>query len=312
MKKIRLPQLIIGGAAKSGTTTLYNSLLANKSFFFPEHKEPYFFSFNENDKRVNEFDPSFAKLIYRKLENYTALFEEADELQIVGEASTSYLYTSATTIKNITKLYACVGQELPKMYFILRNPVDRAWSHHQFLCQRGVENLDFKSAIDPHVVSSRLKRRFWDFDYLEYGKYSEGVNNFLNCDIESKFYLMDDFENPGLDSIVTEIERDFGLTKSRDSDKAVNSISNPSGKPKNELVVALLARDNALKTILRNTMPRRARVILRKLRDKVLPVFLEKQTMDPELRKQLLSYYKNDFEKLSLLLSRNLCDWNKS
>lgn len=311
MTNIRLPHLIIGGAAKSGTTTLYNILNQDPRFFFPEHKEPYFFSFKTNDVRLELFQSSFSKLIYKSLSDYSRIFESANNKQVIGEASTSYLYTSDITIDRIVKTYSQFGQKLPKMYFILRNPIDRAWSHHQFLVQRGIEKLDFETAITPQITKTRISERFWDFDYLNYGRYAKGVSNFQKSHIDTKFYLMDDFSNLGIDNIASDIAADFGMDDFKPENGIKKVATNPSGIPRSKMVVALLAQDNFLKSFMRTALPYSARKELRYFRDVVLAYFLERKSISAELRTKLIDYYVDDINILAELLDRDLSHWLK-
>lgn len=311
MTKIKLPHLIIGGVAKSGTTSLYNTLIQDSRFFFPEHKEPYFFSFKENDSKFDSFQGSFSRLIYKSICDYSKIFDLAHEKQIIGEASTSYLYTSDISISRIVKTYSQYNKKLPKVYFILRNPIDRAWSHYQFLVQRGIETLDFEKAIDPLTVKMRISERFWDFDYLNYGKYARGVSNFQKSIIDTKFYLMDDLLSSGVDNIASDIAGDFTLDGFKPEKGLKKVATNPSGIPKSKTMVTLLARDNFLKSFMRKTLPYGTRKELRYLRDVVLAFFLERKSIDTELRKELIEYYVEDINALSDLLGRDLSHWLK-
>ena len=76
-----LPNFLIIGAAKAGTTSLYDWLRQHPDVFMPALKEPKFFAYDP--ERGGEFP-------IRTLEAYTALFEGATAAAI-GEASPSYL-----------------------------------------------------------------------------------------------------------------------------------------------------------------------------------------------------------------------------
>lgn len=307
-KESRLPNIIIGGAAKSGTTSLYNILSKHPRFYFPEHKEPYFFSFKDSSE-LQCLDSDFSKLIYSDYDSYIRLFQGASEGQIIGEASTSYLYTADLTIEKIKRTYRDAGQNMPKMYFVLRNPIDRAFSHYLFLRQRGVESLEFVEAIKSDVVRRRIAKRAWDYDYVDYGMYSAGVKKYLDSEIPVKFFLLEDISGDGLIDVASEICRDFGESIECIDVSSLSLSSNPSGVPKNELVVSFLARDNVFKLLCRYLLPMRARTWVRGMRDKVLASFLEKHVLSGEERAHLADAYRPDVDKLSLLLERNMDHW---
>ena len=111
---MRLPDFLIIGSAKSGTTTLYEYLCRHPQIFMSTPKEPNFFA-----KEIN----------YQKgIEWYASLFEEAQAGQICGEASTPYTHQL-----QIPDLIERIFRVLPdvKLIYIIRHPVDRAYSQYQ-------------------------------------------------------------------------------------------------------------------------------------------------------------------------------------
>lgn len=103
------PNLFILGAAKSGTTFLYNTLVNHPDIFFPWEKEPSFLS-SHFDKHIN----STAK--------YFELFDDVQEEKIIGEASPNYLSDPASP-RILKGLFPDA-----KFIIALRNPADRAYS----------------------------------------------------------------------------------------------------------------------------------------------------------------------------------------
>lgn len=112
----RLPDFYVVGAPKCGTTSLHRYLRQHPGVFVPDVKEPNFF--------CSDF-PSIQK--YKSLEDYSTLFEPAQENQLVGEASPWYLY-SKTAIQNILDV-----QPDAKFIVMLRNPVDAVISYYRYM-----------------------------------------------------------------------------------------------------------------------------------------------------------------------------------
>ena len=109
----RLPDFIIIGAAKAGTTTLHHYLDLNPQIYMSSPKEPCFFSDDE---------------IYVKgVDWYSSLFSSAKPDQACGEASTRY-----SPYPQYTEAAPRMAELLPhvKLIYIMRHPVDRAYSHH--------------------------------------------------------------------------------------------------------------------------------------------------------------------------------------
>ena len=80
--KLRLPEFLIVGHPKCGTTALYEMLKAHPEVYMPEHKEPWFFA-----EELHENAPPRPTGTPRNLKEYSDWFAGADEGQAVGEAS---------------------------------------------------------------------------------------------------------------------------------------------------------------------------------------------------------------------------------
>jgi hypothetical protein len=110
---MRLPNFLIIGAAKSGTTTIYDYLSLHPDIYLSRPKEPDFFSLDQKFERGIDY--------------YYSLFEQAKPHQICGEASTTY-----SRLQRYPQTVSRIAQFLPKVKFIfvLRHPVDRAYSFY--------------------------------------------------------------------------------------------------------------------------------------------------------------------------------------
>lgn len=109
----RLPDFLIIGAAKSGTSSIARCLSFHPQIFMSPVKEPEFFSHDDN---------------YSKgIEEYAKLFEQAREDQLCGEASTAY-----TRSPQYPSSAERIAHHLPrvKILYLMRHPVERAYSHY--------------------------------------------------------------------------------------------------------------------------------------------------------------------------------------
>ncbi|NEO53881.1 MAG: sulfotransferase [Okeania sp. SIO3B5] len=138
-----MPNFLMIGAPKAGTTSLYEYLKQHPQVYLSEIKEPHFFSFEGRTQGFN--DPSRANFIRKKvtkIEDYKKLFEEVKDEVAIGEASTSYIYIPEA-VERIKKYVPDV-----KIIAILRNPADRAFSHYLQHRKNGTEVfLDFADAL---------------------------------------------------------------------------------------------------------------------------------------------------------------------
>lgn len=131
MNHWRQPDFIIAGAPRSGTSWLYH-LLDNHPMIYmakPIAPEPKFFLIDEIYEKGLDY--------YRK-----TWFSDIEDAKICGEKSTNYLENSSVASR--------IHHNLPavKLIFILRNPVERAYSNYLWSCMNGLEDQDFATALE--------------------------------------------------------------------------------------------------------------------------------------------------------------------
>lgn len=182
------PGFFICGAAKAGTTSLFNYLGQHPSIFTPERKEPGYFS---------------ALRPLRSPDRYERLFDGARKGQLIGEASGSYL-----TSPDCAQRIAHVSPQA-KIIIMLRNPADRAFSLYRWMTREGYEWISsFEQALEKEG-ERRGSRSFIEnnpeyyYNYLYYtsGRYAHQVERFLDYFDRSqvRFVLFDEFiESPSV------------------------------------------------------------------------------------------------------------------
>lgn len=108
-----LPNFIVIGAMKAGTTSLYHYLRQHPQVFMAPEKEPHFFTEEHNWHRGRAW--------------YEALFEGADAALAVGEASTGY-----SKFPIYLDVPARMAKILPeaRLIYLMRDPIDRIQSHY--------------------------------------------------------------------------------------------------------------------------------------------------------------------------------------
>ncbi|MEJ2171099.1 MAG: sulfotransferase domain-containing protein [Desulfobacterales bacterium] len=129
----KMPNFLIVGAAKAGTTSLYEYLRQHPDIFMPEWKELSFF--------IGDACGPLHQA--RKAGYYYRVFSEVKQERAIGEASTSYLYDRAAPAIIKSKL------GLVKILIILRDPVAMSYSlyNHQ-LRKEGETIADFEAALE--------------------------------------------------------------------------------------------------------------------------------------------------------------------
>lgn len=131
---LRLPDFLIIGAQKAGTTTLFRDLETHPQIAFSYHKEPHSLCYDE-------------VLTPRGRRHYSAYFAHVQPGQICGEASTGY--TRFPQFQGAAeRALKTLGPDT-RLIYIVRNPVDRVVSHHH----HSVTENDMPASIDEAVQS---------------------------------------------------------------------------------------------------------------------------------------------------------------
>src|SRR4029077_19254088 len=145
----RIPDLFIVGHAKCGTTALYEMLKAHPQIFLPEYKwgggkEPLYFSRDNPQPQTDDVrSVSFTGRRAVTLEEYTELFADAREDQLVGDASSAYLW-SPTAAERIAQ-----ARPDARIIAILREPASFLRSLHLQLLQNHHEvERNFRRAVE--------------------------------------------------------------------------------------------------------------------------------------------------------------------
>jgi Sulfotransferase family len=178
---VRLPNFLVVGAAKSGTTSLFHYLEQHPEVFTSPVKEPNFLAFPDNG-RLNLRGPLDEAGMYRYIHRRTAksfaayreLFASASHETAIGEASPRYFYIPHAAARIERYLGA------PKIIVILRDPIARAYSHFLMNRRRGLEPLaDFRAALaaEPARIAAGWD---WDWHYAALGRYHTQLTRFLD------------------------------------------------------------------------------------------------------------------------------------
>jgi hypothetical protein len=287
--EILLPDFLIVGAMRSGTTSLYNYLNNHLEVFMPSLKEPNFFSY------LGERSSPHPQHIRKEpwiLADYLELFKSSKSNQIVGEASASYLYFYSRTIENIRNIYGKHADNL-KVIGVLRNPVDRAWSLYTLKKMGGDWKRNF-IAIAKEFENTN--RQSYYYNFLASGLYSKQIKAYKDSFPYTKFFL---FEELLLEPqrVVQECLEFIGA-ENIDPPPIVGKSFNRSGVPRTKLLSPLsnfLFAPNRLKALLKRMLPENIRLQIKAHASWLL---LTKAEIPYDVESYLHDFYKEDLEKV--------------
>lgn len=158
--------LVLPGAAKSGTTSLHAILGQHPRICMSARKEPQFFSFDD--------------LFARGAAAHNDLFAGRADATWYGESSQSY-FTSETAVERIAGLL-----NAPKIILMLRHPVDRLLSQYAWNYRRMTELDSLMNAIErrgdtvEHVYDDRINMYREIGGYLAFSRYTRWVPMWCN------------------------------------------------------------------------------------------------------------------------------------
>jgi len=295
-----LPDFLIVGAAKSGTTSLVKYLDEHPNIYTYPFKEPKYLSYKvlENGYQ-GPGDFSTEKHIIKTLKDYYKIFENAKKDQRVCEASVDTLYYYKTTIPQIKEL---MGD--PEIIIMLRNPVKRAISAYSHLIREERENLPFREALNKEKERIDLGYEFiWA--YKDAGRYYESVKAFKNAFSNVKVVIFEDFVKDR-HKVVYDV-LDFLKIKEKHDFK--DSQHNKSGVPKNVILNKFLINKNPIKSMIKKLIGRKNGKLIRNYIQKIN---LKQIDVPNEDKDYLHDYFLEDINKLEALLQKDLTLWKKN
>jgi hypothetical protein len=161
-----LPDFLIAGVPKAGTTALHAALTGHPELFLPSVKEPKFFLSDGPPPAVGGPGDvqTYQEHVWRR-DDYEALFDPAPPGTLRGEATPFYLYD----LKSHDRIQALAPDA--KLIILLRDPVDRAHSNWTHLWVAGLESeADFLAAC--RAEEARKAAGWADFwHYIGLGLY---------------------------------------------------------------------------------------------------------------------------------------------
>ena len=165
-----LPDFLVIGAQRGGTTSLYNYLQAHSCIGPASTKEVHYF-----DRRFNQSLAWYKGHFPTKVEKYYAQHLSGQTF-LTGEATPCYLFYPHAPTR--------VAQTLPnvKLIVLLRNPVDRAFSQYYHALDHGFATLSFEDAIEREEEWAAREREiilrdeyYYSIEYMERGYLSRGI-----------------------------------------------------------------------------------------------------------------------------------------
>ena len=298
---VRLPDFVIVGAPKCGTTSLASYLRAHPGIFMSPVKEPNYFC----------FDAPGLRDMYDRPETYGRLFARARPGQLCGEASTAYLFSDEA----VPAIRA--ANPAAKIIVMVRDPLEMVVSHHaQKLYTLEENEPDFARAwrLSParakgDMVGPRCRAPKY-LDYQSIGRLGEQVSR-LKAVVPEDQLLIIVFDDLRADrrSVYRETCRFLGVPPDEPGALAIENARRTHRSPRLARALKHLPGPiHRLKLHLRAKFPVQAKAVGRVVH-RLNRSSAERPEIGQALRDEMIAAFKDDVALLGRLLNRDLRHW---
>ena len=288
----RLPDFFLLGAAKCGTTSMHDYLRQHPELFLPYVKELNFF-----DAEADRFASG--------LDRYRAYFAEAGTRQ-AGEATPSYFRRTDVVPDRMRRLY---GSPPPRFVLLLRDPVQRAYSHYLHNVSEGREPLSFAEALRAEQANPAAKQHAWK-GYFSDGVYADALATWFSVFPRERFLIVRS------DHLAADprgaLRRVFRFLEV-DPEAPIDTSRrlNRTGEQQSRRIGRLLAwtPDGWLETT-RGWLPERIRLGVEQfIRRQSTGSAADRPSLDPALERRLRRRYDPHVRRLASMIDDDLSDW---
>lgn len=243
-----VPNFVVIGAPKAGTTSLHGWLEQHPQIFVPPNKELHYFASPWlHDNSAGPGDRRVLQDLVGSWDAYLAHYRDARASRAIGDVSPSYFYWWSSR----DELRRRLGD--PKIILLLRDPRQKAFSQYTHLLRDGRETLSFREALE--AEPERTAKGFGDlWRYVGSVRYAEPTARFLETfgAERMKVMLFEDLVRAPGDSL-----REIFIFLGVDPDVEIDTgdVRNRSGAPRSRAVAGML-NSPALRELARSVLPR--------------------------------------------------------
>jgi len=272
-----LPNFLIIGTAKAGTTSLYQYLAQHPDVFMSAIKETNWFAYEgQRDSRY----------VVRTAEEYERLFDGVTAERAVGEASPHYLKSAVAPER--------IAASLPGVQLVasLRDPIDRAYSSYLHSVREAVEWRGVDEAMRP---GSR---------YVDDGLYHPQLSRYFERFDRGriKVILYDDLAADAA-AVMRELYAFLGVDATFAVD--VSARHNAGAVPRRPILNWMLLKSIAGYHRAFPWLPKDTGIVAR-----IIPRLRRPpEPLPPPIRRRLIDYFRDDIARTEELIGRDLSRW---
>jgi hypothetical protein len=309
---VTLPNFFLAGVPKAGTTSLYFYLRQHPQVYMSPIKEPTFFAaadlladpYRQQFRRFLERDPTALRIFLEDTQantaqhfilrrgDYLTLFHDVRHESAIGEASADYFWLPSAA--------AAIRAAVPaaRLIFILRHPAERLFSWYLLALWRD-PRLTFRAWF----LAAKQPGAMW-WPAVDGGRYVTHLQRFfaLFPRDQMRIHLYDTFRADAR-AVLKDLFAFLGVDPGWPVDLSRRA---------NETIVPRFRRLEWLRrraAFSLRWLPEAARDVLRRAYRRVNDRPRGDFAMDPEDRRMVIDYYRNDLVGAGDLIGRDLSDW---
>ena len=295
---VNVPNFLIAGAPRCGTTSLASYLNKNDSVFMSPVKEPEFFSESFRVAHAGPGDKDGYIEKDKTFEEYMQLFKGSEKCAHIGEASVNYLYYHTIAVPNIKKYLSD-----PSIIILLRNPVDRAFSAYMHLRREGREAEPFERALK--LEQERIRAGYaFNWHYTEVSKYFHQVKAYLDNFSKVHIWLYEDMEQSPA-RMLQEVYDFLGVAQGI---MPMFHKYNMSGEPRSRKLHSVLQNKTFARAVKR-VVPASLYPACGGIKYSLFRKNMKRSRLNPEIRAGLTLLFTQDIIRLQRLIGRDLSLW---
>lgn len=300
----KLPNFLVVGFPKCGSTSIYYYLKEHPEIFLPEQKELHYFTYpiiskqnqGKGDKKIKQFHiGSFTK--------YEKCFEAVSNEKAIGDVSPSYI--------NYPEIYHTISQKLGsnvKIIVLLRDPIKRAYSNYLHLVREEREYLPFYEALQ--AERERKNSLYSDFWYYTFNSmYYEKIRRLEENFNQILIITFEDFVNnpkEGIKEIYEFLEVDSNFVPAR-----LDTQYNQGGVYEKNVITKFIFRQSLLKNFLKKLIPITPR--MKHVKIKIIDKYRRNTPqIDEDAENYLIEKFNPDVKKLEEHFNVKTHYWNSA
>lgn len=243
----RIANLVVVGAPKCGTTSLYHYLKQHPELYLPARKELHYFSREQLARdTAGPGDRSVLDRLCADRAAYEAEFAAAESQPILGDISPSYF--------DFAEVAGAMREELgpARVVILLRDPIAKAFSQYMHLVRDGRETLDFYQALQAEADRT-AKGWAMIWRYAASTMYAWRVRSYLDAfgPDRVRIYLFEEFIREP-QAMLTDLWRFLDVADVQpDTSKSFNA----SSRPRSRLLASMVSKRSPFAALARAVVP---------------------------------------------------------